>query len=190
MAYFFLLSWTPYLLTSANVPMQKAALATMLFQFGGAVGGWVLARPIDKMGLAPIAVLFVIAVPVTAMIGYVGSMSEPLLMLIEFVAGFCVLGIQLGLNATAAMIYPTSIRANGSGWALGIGRVGSIVGPILGGALIQMKLSVTVLYMLAAIPLAIGAVACIILARLYVKHFQGAGLGQRDEIDRLATAKE
>jgi len=190
MAYFFLLSWTPYLLTSANVPMQKAALATMLFQFGGAVGGWVLARPIDKMGLAPIAVLFVIAVPVTAMIGYVGSMSEPLLMLIEFVAGFCVLGIQLGLNATAAMIYPTSIRANGSGWALGIGRVGSIVGPILGGALIQMKLSVTVLYMLAAIPLAIGAVACIILSRLYVKHFQGAGLGQRDEMDRLSAGKK
>ena len=189
MAYFFLLSWTPYLLTSANVPMQKAALATMLFQFGGAVGGWVLARPIDKMGLAPIAVLFVIAVPVTAMIGYVGSMSEPLLMLIEFIAGFCVLGIQLGLNATAAMIYPTSIRANGSGWALGIGRVGSIVGPILGGALIQMKLSVTVLYMLAAIPLAIGAVACIILSRLYVKHFQGAGRGQRDELDRLAAEK-
>ncbi len=190
MAYFFLLSWTPYLLTSADVPIQKAAIATMLFQFGGAVGGWVLARPIDKMGLTPIAILFVIAVPVTALIGYVGSMSEPLLMLIEFIAGFCVLGIQLGLNATAAMIYPTSIRANGSGWALGIGRVGSIVGPILGGALIQMKLSVTALYMLAAIPLAIGAVACIILARLYVKHFQGAGLGQRDEIDRLAAARD
>jgi hypothetical protein len=68
--------------------------------------------------------------------------------------------------------------------------VGSIVGPILGGALIQMKLSVTVLYMLAAIPLAIGAVACIILSRLYVKHFQGAGLGQRDEMDRLSAGKK
>ena len=48
-----------------------------------------------------------------------------------FFAGFLVLGIQSGINVVGAMIYPTSLRANGSGWELGIGRIGSIVGPLV-----------------------------------------------------------
>ena len=47
-------------------------------------------------------------------------------------AGFLVLGVQSGINVVGALIYPTSLRANGSGWELGIGRLGSIVGPLLG----------------------------------------------------------
>ena len=49
-----------------------------------------------------------------------------------FFAGFVVLGIQSGINVVGAMIYPTSLRANGSGWQLGIGRFGAIIGPLLG----------------------------------------------------------
>jgi hypothetical protein len=45
MGYFFLVSWTPLLLTSAHMPLSKAALAQTLFQLGGAAGGWVLCRP-------------------------------------------------------------------------------------------------------------------------------------------------
>jgi MFS transporter, AAHS family, 4-hydroxybenzoate transporter len=180
MAYFFLISWTPTLLTSANVPVQKAAIATLLFQIGGAIGGWVLCRPMDKKGLAPVTVLFAIAVPVVASIGMIGKASEPLLMAALFFGGFCVLGLQFGLNATSAMIYPTSFRSNGAGWALGIGRVGSILGPLIGGWLIAMQLPVERLYMLAAIPFVIGAIACFLLERLYVARFQGSGLGQRD----------
>jgi AAHS family 4-hydroxybenzoate transporter-like MFS transporter len=183
MGYFFLISWTPTLLTSANVPVEKAAIATALFQIGGAVGGWVLCRPMDNRGLAPITVLFAIAVLVVGSIGYIGPISESLLMAALFLGGFCVLGLQFGLNATSAMIYPTSFRANGAGWALGVGRVGSIVGPVLGGVLISMKLPIQQLYLLAAVPFLIGTIACFVLARLYVARFQGSGLGQRDSRD-------
>lgn len=187
MGYFFLVSWTPYLLSSASMPVEKAAIATALFQFGGAVGGWVLCRPMDKKGLTPVTILFVLAVPAVALIGYLGTVSVPLLLIVEFFAGFCVLGLQFALNATAAMIYPTSFRSNGAGWALGVGRVGSIVGPVLGGILIAMHLPVTRLYILAAIPFVVGAVVCYILMRLYAVRFQGSGLGQREALDRSAA---
>ena len=62
-----------------------------------------------------------------------------------FFAGFLVLGIQSGINVVGAMIYPTSLRANGSGWELGIGRIGSIVGPLVGA--IFVGLPVQSLYM-------------------------------------------
>jgi len=105
-------------------------------------------------------------------------------MIAEFFAGFCVLGGQFGLNAVSALIYPTSFRSKGAGWALGIGRIGSIVGPILGGVLIATHLPVQLLYVLAAIPFAIGAVACFVLARLYFRRFAGAGMGQRETFER------
>ena len=178
MGYFLLVSWTPLLLTSAHLPLSKAVLAQTLFQLGGAAGGLALCRPMDNRGLMPVTVLFAVAVPAVASIGYLGTMSEPLLMIVEFCAGFCILGLQLGLNATAASIYPTSFRSNGAGWALGIGRFGAIVGPVLGGVLIAMRFPVEHLFLLAAIPFAIGAVACYALTRLYVARFQGGGLGQ------------
>lgn len=179
MGYFFLMSWTPVLLTSIHMPLAKAALATSLFQIGGAVGGWVLARPMDKYGLTPMTVLFAVSIPAVGLIGYLGGMSEPLLMIIEFFAGFCVLGLQFGLNATSALIYPTSFRSVGSGWAFGVGRIGSILGPVIGGILIATHMSVQNLYMWAALPFLIGTIACFILARLYVVRFQGSSLAAR-----------
>lgn len=187
MGYFALLSWTPVLLTSANIPLNKAAAAQIIFQLGGTIGGWVLSRPIDKQGLMPITILFALAVPAVAIIGYIGTISEPLLMIVEFFAGFCVLGVQFGLNAVSGMIYPTSFRANGSGWALGIGRVGAIVGPLLGGVFIAMHLPIEQLFLLAAIPFVIGTIACYVLSRLYFTRFHGSGLGQRETLDRAAA---
>ena len=56
------------------------------------------------------------------------------------------------------MIYPTSLRANGSGWQLGIGRFGAIAGPLIGALLVGLP--VERLYLYSAIPFALGAVVC------------------------------
>jgi AAHS family 4-hydroxybenzoate transporter-like MFS transporter len=75
-----------------------------------------------------------------------------------------VLGIQTGINVVGALIYPTSLRSNGSGWQLGIGRIGSIVGPLLGAAFVGLPIAS--LYMWAAVPFAFGAVIAFIVHRL------------------------
>ena len=165
MGYFFILSWTPTLLASGNVSPAYAALATSVFQLGGIVGALCMARPMDRMGLLPLVILFAVTGPIVGCIGFVGGISVPLLMATMFCAGFGVLGLQISLNVTAAMIYPTSLRANGSGWAQGIGRVGSIAGPLLGGVLIAAKMPVEQLYLWSALPFVIGAIACFGLMR-------------------------
>jgi AAHS family 4-hydroxybenzoate transporter-like MFS transporter len=187
MGFYFLASWNPTVLASANVSEAMAAIGTALFQIGGTIGGLTLSRPIDRKGFLPVAILFVFAVPVIAAIGYAGRLSPLLLMLVLLLGGFCVLGLQFGLNAASAMIYPTAVRSNGSGWAFGIGRFGSIAGPYVGGYLIA-HVPLEHLYLLAAIPFALGAVVCFVLTRLYYARFKGYGLGQREMLDQPAAA--
>jgi AAHS family 4-hydroxybenzoate transporter-like MFS transporter len=80
-----------------------------------------------------------------------------------FLAGFFATGGQIGLNALAGTFYPTAIRATGVGWALGIGRVGAIMGPMAGGALIAAQLSPALLFSCAAVPFVVAGTAIIAL---------------------------
>ena len=164
MGYFFLISWTPTLMTAAKLPPATAALAGAMLQVGGTVGALSLCWWLQKHRFLAVAIMFVIAVPVVGSIGFAGLTSKAVLLTATFFAGFFVLGIQSGINVIGALIYPTSLRANGSGWELGIGRIGSIVGPIVGGLLIG--LSVDKLYMWSALPFVAGAVICFAIHRL------------------------
>jgi AAHS family 4-hydroxybenzoate transporter-like MFS transporter len=170
MGYFFLLSWTPTLLTTAHVPRQIADLASAGLQVGGTVGSLLLCWWIQKARFLAVAIMFVIAVPVVGSIGYFGLSSTTALIVITFFAGFIVLGIQSSINVLGAMIYPTSLRANGSGWQLGIGRIGAIIGPFVGAQF--ATLPVTELYMWSAIPFAAGAVVTFIIYALTNARFR------------------
>jgi MFS transporter, AAHS family, 4-hydroxybenzoate transporter len=161
MGYFFLISWTPTLMGAAHVPPATAALAGATLQVGGTVGALVLCWWLQRARFLAVAILFVIAVPVVGSIGYAGLSSTTTLLLATFCAGFIVLGIQSGINVVGAMIYPTSLRANGSGWQLGIGRLGAIAGPLVGAFFVGLP--VPELYMWSALPFAVGAVVTIIV---------------------------
>jgi AAHS family 4-hydroxybenzoate transporter-like MFS transporter len=164
MGYFFLISWTPVLMTAAKLPPATAALSGALLQVGGTVAALVLCWWVQRHRFLAIAFMFACAVPVVASIGYAGLTSQTMLLIATFCAGFLVLGVQTGINAVGALIYPTSLRANGSGWQLGVGRIGSIVGPAAGGLLIGLP--VERLYMWSAVPFAVAAVICFIVHRL------------------------
>jgi len=185
MAFYFANSWMPTLLSSANVSVSSAQMATSLFQLGGTVGGLLLSLPLNKQGFMPVALLFAASLPIVGSIGFVTG-SIPLLMVIVFLAGFCLLGLQFGLNATSAMLYPTAVRSNGSGWAFGVGRFGSIAGPIIGGYLIAMQLPLFQMFLLLLIPLGIGTAASFIMARLYSADIRGQRAAQASQAGAAA----
>jgi MFS transporter, AAHS family, 4-hydroxybenzoate transporter len=165
MGYFFLLSWTPTLLTAAKLPPATAALTSASLQVGGTVGTLLLLGWINRHQFKAIAILLLVAVPVVGSIGVIGvGGSQGALLAASFLAGFCVLGVQSGINVCGALVYPTSLRALGSGWELGIGRVGSIVGPLLGALFVALP--VDKLYMWSAAPFLIGALVCFTVYRL------------------------
>jgi MFS transporter, AAHS family, 4-hydroxybenzoate transporter len=166
MGFYFLLSWTPTLMTAAKLPPATAAFAGAMLQVGGTAGGLALCWWLQKHRFLAVSIMSAIAVPVVGSIGFAGLTSQEILLTVTFFAGFIVLGIQSGINVLGALIYPTSLRANGSGWELGIGRIGSIVGPLVGAALIGLPIER--LYMWSALPFLIGAVVCFVIHRLNV----------------------
>src|SRR5260370_13350290 len=90
MGYFFLLSWTPTLLTAAKLPPTTVALAGATLQVGGTVGALVLCWWLQRHRFLAIAILFVIAVPVVGSIGFAGLTSEAAFLAAPFFPGFCV----------------------------------------------------------------------------------------------------
>jgi AAHS family 4-hydroxybenzoate transporter-like MFS transporter len=171
MGYFYLLSWTPTLLTAAKLPPANAALAGAVLQVGGTIGALTLCWWLQRHRFLAVTIMFVIAVPVVASIGYAGLTSMTALLIATFLAGFFVLGIQSGINVLGALVYPTSLRANGSGWQLGIGRIGSIVGPLAGALFVGVP--VDRLYMWSALPFAAGAVVCYAIHVLNTRRLAG-----------------
>mgnify|MGYP000099029931 CR=1 FL=1 len=92
-----------------------------------------------------------------ALIGSAPALSTvPLLTAIVFIAGWCVVGGQPGINALAATYYPTDMRSTGIGWGLGWGRTGAIVGPLIGARLAGWEPQQ--IFLVFAIPAAAAAV--------------------------------
>jgi AAHS family 4-hydroxybenzoate transporter-like MFS transporter len=163
---FALVSWLPVLVESAGMSRGVAATALSLFFLGGAVGGLAVGRLIDRSGMLALVMSAAIGSPIVASLGIMGG-SSSLLLAAATAAGFFTIGVQNSLHGIAGKIYPTSIRSNGIGWALGVGKIGSIAGPFIGGVLLAWALPVQQLFWAAAVPIALVAVAAFFLMRLY-----------------------
>lgn len=170
MANYFLNSWMPILFEQAGLAPEQAAFATGLYHIGGTVGGLLISVLLDHYGFAAIAAFLFVAGPGIAAIG-LGGWAYPGLATFALVAGVCVLGAQFGNNAAGGMLYPTEFRAKGLGWAFSAGRLGSVLGPLIGGMLIARHWSVSGLFAVAALPVTAGAVAAVVLARLSYRRF-------------------
>jgi AAHS family 4-hydroxybenzoate transporter-like MFS transporter len=162
---YFLSNWLPTVLNDLGATVSEAALIGSLLQVGGVVGTFALGSIIDRFSFRALALVYFIAVFAVGAIGQLGH-SAFLVSVAIFAAGFCVVGGQIAANALAAGYYPTSVRATGVGWALGIGRVGSIVGPLVGGVLLTLKWSTAAIFMAAALAALCAALAAFVLSRL------------------------
>jgi len=157
---YFLNNWLPTIMTQTGIPLGTAAIVTALFQLGGTIGAVALGRRIDRnLSFNVLAVAYgaaCIAVLAISAAGGLGALAATI-----FVAGFCVIGGQTGANALAAEFYPTAIRSTGVGWALGIGRVGSILGPFVGGWLLSSVVDFRHVFWAAAVPPLCACVAAL-----------------------------
>jgi len=162
---YFLSNWLPTVLNDLGSSVASSAAIGSMLQVGGVVGTFALGSIIDRFSFRALALVYFIAVFAVGAIGQLGH-SVVFVTMAIFAAGFCVVGGQIAANALAAAFYPTSVRATGVGWALGVGRVGSIVGPLVGGMLLTMKWSAGAVFMAAAAAAMCAALAAFALSRL------------------------
>ena len=166
---YFLANWLPTVLNDLGASVSASAAIGSMLQVGGVVGAFALGSIIDRFSFRALALVYFAAVFAVGAIGQFGH-SAILVTLAIFAAGFCIVGGQIAANALAAAFYPTSVRATGIGWALGIGRVGSIIGPLVGGVLLAEKWSTEVVFLTAA-----GAALCAALAAFSLSRLAATG---------------
>jgi MFS transporter, AAHS family, 4-hydroxybenzoate transporter len=142
-------AWMPTLLSDDGFSIAQATTALGFFQLGGAIGSFIVAVALDRMGIRVVAWTFLLSVPITIALG----LQSPYALLVVgmLIGGIGVLGGQIGLNALCGTIYPTYMRAMGAGWALGLGRIGAIAGPALGGYLMTLGYGRPALLSVAAV---------------------------------------
>lgn len=150
-------SWLPKLMNKAGYALGSSLMFLMVLNIGaifGAIGGGWLA---DKFHPRRVLTLFfVIAALSISLLGFKSNFY--VLNLLVAIAGATTIGSQILLYAYVGQYYPQRIRSTGIGWASGVGRSGAIFGPILGGMLMAMNLSLEFNFYFFALP---GAIACL-----------------------------
>jgi len=167
MGIYFLVSWIPTLLVDAGYSIAKATTASVVLNFGGVFGllglGWIVSR----FGV-PVRYVIALALLVGSVhVALVGALATNLTLMLSavFVAGLCVMGTQGQLFNLGSSLYPTEVRTTGLGWAVGIGRIGSVLGPLIGGALILIGLGIPVYFGFFGALLVLGSVAVLCMRR-------------------------
>ena len=162
---YYLNSWLPTVLTDAGVPLAAALRLGGTLSWGGIISTLILGPMVDRYGAPGIVTgLYLLAACFVFAIGLAGA-NVVLLAITIAGCGMCVIGGQSFINVLSAVIYPTSIRSTGVGWALGVGRVGAIVGPVIGGILLAQHFRPRNLFFTIAVPALISATAMFVLKR-------------------------
>lgn len=169
---FFLSNWLPTLVTSIGYSPSSAVLAGTTLQLGGMLGALAMGPLIDRLGFYRILVpAFLVAAATIACLGR-PELPPPLLFAAVLVTGLFIVGAQPAINVLAASLYPTALRATGIGWALGVGRVGSIVGPVAAAQLLALHWSLEGLFVAAAFPAALSSVLLLSLRHVTLGQFR------------------
>jgi AAHS family 4-hydroxybenzoate transporter-like MFS transporter len=160
---YLLSSWLPTLINSSGVSLRTASLITAMFQVGGTIGAVTIGLLMDRANPHHVlGVAYALAGIFIFLIGLASAMPW-LMVLAVFGAGFCVSGSQVGANALSAAYYPTASRATGVSWANGVGRIGSVLGSMLGGFMLSLGWSLPTVFAIVAIPAVIAGLAIFVM---------------------------
>lgn len=148
---YFLTNWIPKLASNAGLPMHLAIYSGAVFNGGAFIGIITQGYFSSKFGAKRTIGIFLIfaAIFMACFKFFTGS---GILLLVLGLLGFGIQGGFVGLYAVAARLYPTEFRTTGVGWAIGIGRLGGIAGPLIGGLLIGIGLTMSQNFLVFAIP--------------------------------------
>ncbi|WP_018619974.1 MFS transporter [Spirosoma luteum] len=160
---YFLTSWIPKLASNTGLSLELAIYSGTIFNVGAFVGILTQGYLSSRFGLRRTICGFLIGTAaLMAGFGFVSGSFWTLVIL--GLIGFGVQGGFVGMYAVAARLYPTQIRATGVGWAMGLGRVGAIVGPLVGGVLIGSGFSMSLSFLCFAAPVLISGIATLLIS--------------------------
>ncbi|GAB7025435.1 MFS transporter [Geotalea toluenoxydans] len=166
-----LATWLPSLLVKAGFSLVKSYSFGMVQAVGASLGGFLLGWMMDRFGRKSALIFaYMAGGVVVALFGTVSSNAA--LYIIGAATGVFVIGAQIAQHVVTGELYPTNIRSTGVGCALTAGRLGSIAGPLLGGALQMAGVTFSQYFLIFAVP----SFLCAGLVYLYRVNVKDEGL--------------
>ena len=159
-------SWLPTLFGDYGLSKFDSGLGLAYYSLGGVVAGLVVMLLSAKIGTARGLVLMSAIGALATVALATLPVGTPALMAITLVAGAGITAGSIGQTAIAVSIYEASVRTTGVGWSAACGRIGSILGPTVGGILLALAWPAQNIVLLLAAPIAITTVCWFILPRL------------------------
>ena len=148
----------------AELPIETFAFYMIIGYFGGASGTLAMGWLMDRMNpYWLIAGYFVVDAAAILSLGYIPPQAAVAFVTALVVWNFCQVGGQTGINNLATLSYPPEMRSSGIGWAGGVGRIGGIVFPFLGGLALAAALPLQTIMFATAIPALVVAALIFIL---------------------------
>ena len=164
-----LISWLPTLLEHSGWDSADALRGAVLVQAGGVAGGLLMSRFMDRGATRP-ALVGGFLLSAVSLVMFTTVKGQGTWVALLLLSGVGISGSQLSLNALSAAYYPPAIKATGVSWALVVGGLGSIAGPVAGAKLIELGLSPASILALLAVPSVICAAAVAIMRREWQAH--------------------
>ena len=157
MTNFYLQTWVATLIANLGFPASQAAAVAVWVSLGGICGGLAVGALSGRIGLKGLA----IAAQIGAVISIIALGFTPanlvLLRIASAVAGFFTLGAMIALYSVVARAFPAQMRASGTGFVVGSGRLGSALSPALAGLLFSTGLHQGAVSAVMAMPALLAA---------------------------------
>ena len=160
-SFYFLANWMPKLLADYGFSSRTSIFAAALMNSGGVFGDLLFAALLTKRPARWLGPLFMRLSFVLAVVLGVTPIRTGVLIPVTFALGALLFGSMSSLYAIIPTVYPASVRATGTGRALGVGRIGAVLGPYVGGIIVSQTQPRAFVLLIMASPL----LACAILTR-------------------------
>ncbi|MCM2131220.1 MFS transporter [Larsenimonas rhizosphaerae] len=163
--FYFLLKWIPEIVVGMGFTPAHAAGVLIWANIGGASGGILLGLLGRYLPIRQITMAALCLSVVTVIWFGQGANSLAHMSLVAGLTGFCTNAGVVGLYALFAQRFPTAHRASGTGFAIGVGRGGAALSPIVVGVLFTMGLGLQGVAVIMALGAAIAVAALLILGK-------------------------
>jgi MFS transporter, AAHS family, benzoate transport protein len=159
-------TWLPKLMIQAGYGFNSSLTFLIALQGGAVIGILALSHLCEKFGSKKVLIPTYIAGAIAlSLLGFGGNTI--IVFLLVMIAGAATTGAQVLIQAYVTSYYPAQIRSTGIGVASGVGRLGGMIGPILGGFLLTFTLPNYMNFMVFALAGVIAAIALAIIADKY-----------------------
>jgi MFS transporter, AAHS family, vanillate permease len=135
--FYFILKWVPKIVVDMGFSPSLAGSVLVWTNVGGLLGSLLLSFIALKIGLRALVVAALAGSVVMVTVFGLGQADLSGLSWAAGSAGFFTNSAVVGFYALMAASFPTALRASGTGFVIGVGRGGAVLGPIIAGFLFE-----------------------------------------------------